>query len=205
MRTTSKLVCTALLSASACTLALVPGAPGVAAAPRPAAPAGAATYTVVAGDTLIGIASRMKVRVQSLLDANSLVLTSLILPGQRLVAPAGAVVPVPAPPKPKAAATPEAAPAAAPAAAGRTTATTPHTIVAGDYLYRIARRFAVPSNSLLTTNTPTATSAILPGRHLMTPAGATTTPAAAATATTAAPTPAATTTTAPKVAKPIAA
>jgi cell wall-associated NlpC family hydrolase len=109
--------------------------------------------------------------------------------------------------KGKAPAAPAAAAAAAPAAGGRTTAPTPYTIVAGDYLYGIARRFAVPFNSLLTTNQLTATSAILPGRQLIIPAGATTTPAAptatpnAAAPTTTAP---ATTTTAPKVAKPIA-
>jgi LysM repeat protein len=204
MRTTSKLVCTALLSAAACTMAIAPGVPGVAAAPRATAPPGASTYTVVAGDTLIGIASRMKVRLQSLLDANGLVVTSLILPGQRLVAPAGAVTPAPAAPKTKTT-TPAPAAPAAPAAGGKTTAATPYTIVAGDYLYGIARRFAVPFNLLLTTNKLTATSAILPGRQLMIPAGATTTPAPAATPTTKAPTTAApTTTAAPKVAKPIA-
>ena len=68
-----------------------------------------------------------------------------------------------------------------------------------------------PFNGLLQANNLTATSAILPGRQLTIPAGATTTPAAtnaAATAAAAAATttaPAATTTTAPKIAKPIAA
>jgi cell wall-associated NlpC family hydrolase len=206
MRTTSKLVCSALLTVGACGLALAPAVPG-AAAGRPTAPATPAAYTVVAGDTLIGIASRMKVPVQSVLDANGLVLTSLILPGQRLLAPAGAVVPAPSA-KAKAPAAPAATATAATAAGGRTTAPTPYTIVAGDYLYGIARRFAVPFASLLTTNQMTATSAILPGRQLIIPAGATTTPAAptasanaAGPTTTAAP---ATTTTAPRVAKPIA-
>jgi LysM repeat protein len=206
MRTTSKLVCTALLSAAACSLAVVPGVAGVAAAPPTTAPTGAATYTVVAGDTLIGIASRMKVKLQSLLDANAMTVTSLILPGRRLVAPAGAVVPAAAPAKAATTTSPTTgATAAAPAASGgRTTAATTYTIVAGDYLYGIARRFAVPFNSLLTANKLTATSAILPGRQLTIPAGATTTPAAAPTPATPTTTAPATTTTAPKVAKPIA-
>ena len=48
-------------------------------------------YTVRAGDTLVGIAARYHVTLGSLLAVNDLAVTSLIVPGQRLTLPAGAV------------------------------------------------------------------------------------------------------------------
>jgi peptidoglycan DL-endopeptidase LytE len=48
-------------------------------------------HTVRAGDTLVGIASRYDVTLASLLAVNDLTVTSLIVPGQRLTLPAGAV------------------------------------------------------------------------------------------------------------------
>ena len=197
-----------MLTASTCSFAMIAGVPAAGAAPAPAAPAGAGTYTVVAGDTLIGIASRMKVTLTALLDTNQLVVTSLILPGQRLAIPAGGVEPAPRTAATHTAAT--AAPAAADASsAQRTTTAGTYTIVNGDYLYGIARRYAVSFNSLLAANDLVATSPIHPGDTLTIPAGATTSPAAApvAATTTAATTTtaAATTTAAPKVATPIAA
>jgi LysM repeat protein len=170
-----------------------------------AAPAAsAASYVVVAGDTLWGIAARMKTTLPALLDANGIEATSLILPGQRLAVPAGGVVP--AAKTPSTAKAPSAAtkvPAAADATA-TTSATSTYVVVSGDYLFGIARRFAVPFGALLSANDFTATSPIFPGTQLTIPAGATTTPAASpvkAPATTAAP--ASTTTTAPRVAAPI--
>ena len=59
----------------------------------PAAPAAPATYTVQNGDFLYGIASRMNVKPAQLLAANNLEVTSLIVPGQKLVVPDGGVVP----------------------------------------------------------------------------------------------------------------
>lgn len=50
-------------------------------------------YVVVAGDFLGRIASRAKVSLKALLAANKLSLTSVIHPGDRLVIPAGGVVP----------------------------------------------------------------------------------------------------------------
>ncbi|MEO5902130.1 MAG: LysM peptidoglycan-binding domain-containing protein [Ilumatobacteraceae bacterium] len=157
-------------------------------------PAGAApvtavptAYTVANGDSLWGISLKLKVSFQSLLTANNMTATSLILPGQQLIAPAGAAVPATttatggakASSKTNAATTPPAAAPAAPAATaapGTTAAPTSYTVVGGDYLYGIARNFAVPFSALLSANNFTATSAIFPGRPITIPAGATTTP-----------------------------
>jgi peptidoglycan endopeptidase LytE len=51
------------------------------------------THAVRSGDFLIGIASRYRVPVSQLLKANSLSLTSVIMPGQVLKLPAGAIAP----------------------------------------------------------------------------------------------------------------
>lgn len=180
MRTTSKLVWTALLAASTCTLT---GVAGVAAAPPSTAPAGTATYTVVNGDTLIGIATKMKIGLQALLDVNKFTVASLILPGQKIFAPAGAVIPPAGTPTTTAATkkttgAPTTAATSPAAAAGITSAPTTYTVVANDYLIGIARRFAVPFSALLAANGFTATSLIYAGKAITIPAGATTTPAA---------------------------
>ena len=65
-------------------------APPAPAAPAPAAPAPAATHTVVGGDTLWAIARGGGVSLAALLDANGLVASSIIYPGQLLVIPSSA-------------------------------------------------------------------------------------------------------------------
>lgn len=52
-----------------------------------AAPANAAPYTVVPGDTIYGVAQRMHVPTQSLIDANGLKPPYRLTPGQQLQAP----------------------------------------------------------------------------------------------------------------------
>jgi peptidoglycan DL-endopeptidase LytE len=76
-----------------------------AASHRSAAPSGA-SYTVVAGDTLSGIAAAHRVSLSSLLTVNDMRTTSLIVPGMRLALPAGAT----ATPRSSVAASPTAAP-----------------------------------------------------------------------------------------------
>ena len=56
-------------------------------------------YTVVAGDTLIGIAGKTKVSLSSLLTLNKMTTSSLIYPGLRMAVPAGGVVPAAKPPQ----------------------------------------------------------------------------------------------------------
>jgi LysM repeat protein len=53
-------------------------------------------YTVVAGDTLSGIAARFGIDTQSLLDANGLAWDSLIFTGDELLIPGGGAVSAPA-------------------------------------------------------------------------------------------------------------
>ncbi len=50
--------------------------------------AGGATYTVASGDYLLGIAKKLGVPLQALLDANGMTTSSLITPGQKLKIPA---------------------------------------------------------------------------------------------------------------------
>ena len=46
--------------------------------------AGGSTYTVVSGDYLLGIAKKLGVTFQALLDANGMTTSSLITPGQKI-------------------------------------------------------------------------------------------------------------------------
>ncbi|MCB0980606.1 MAG: LysM peptidoglycan-binding domain-containing protein, partial [Ilumatobacter sp.] len=67
---------------------VVPGA----AAATPSAPV-TQYYTVARGDYLTGIAVKLSVKLSALLEANGLTIQSVILPGQRLVVPAGGSLP----------------------------------------------------------------------------------------------------------------
>lgn len=72
----------------------MPGGTASPAAPAPApapSPAPAAAYTVVAGDTMSGIAQRHGVTTRALLAANGLDASSIIYPGQRIAVPIAAV------------------------------------------------------------------------------------------------------------------
>ena len=118
--------------------------------------AGGGAYTVKPGDSLGGIARRHGVSLNALLSANGFTAASLIVPGQSIALPAGAVTQT------------AAAPAAAPAAAVGGS----YTVKAGDSLARIAQRNGVGLEALLAANGFTATSLILPGQSIALPAGA---------------------------------
>lgn len=133
----------------------------VVATPALAAPASASTYTVVSGDTLYGIARKLGVSLNALLAANGMSATSTIHPGTVLTVPAGAT-----------------APAATSGATGSTgttggAAATTHTIVAGDTISGIARRYGLKYGAILKANTITLDSVLVPGRTLIIPAGGT--------------------------------
>ncbi|WP_127820247.1 LysM peptidoglycan-binding domain-containing protein [Microbacterium sp. CPCC 204701] len=69
--------------------------PGAAAAPAPApapAPSVGGKYTIVAGDTISGIAQRHGVGIDAVLAANGLSRASIIYPGQTIAIPLAAVV-----------------------------------------------------------------------------------------------------------------
>ena len=128
----------------------------------PTTTASGATYTVKAGDSLGGIASRSKVTLGALLAANNMTVTSLITPGMKLALPAGAVAPVSASSNSGSSNTSGAAGAGG------------YTVKAGDSLGGIASRNHVTLAALLAANNMIATSLITPGMSLALPAGATT-------------------------------
>ena len=132
----SRLVAVLALSATV-TLAL----PAVADAAEPGA------YVVKDGDTLIGIATKVGVRLADLLRVNDLTVTSVIHPGQRLDVPG-------------------AGGGSSAASGGRA-----YTVRAGDTLIGIARRHNVTLTALLDTNDLAVTSMIHPGQRLTIPGG----------------------------------
>jgi len=105
------------------------------------------TYTVQAGDTVAAIAGRHGLSTASVLALNGLGWKSLIFPGQVLkLAPGATVAPVPAAQE-----------------GGR------YTIAAGDTISRIAARFGVPVESLLSVNGLSWSSIIYPGQTIAIP------------------------------------
>jgi LysM repeat protein len=105
-----------------------------------ATPASASTYTVQAGDTLLGIAVRFSVSRRSLAAANNLAVGAELQVGQALTIPgqtAAAVAPV----------APAAASAAAAATGGRT-----HTVASGDTIITIAVQYGLDWQELLRIN-----------------------------------------------------
>lgn len=111
-----------------------------------------ATYRVVAGDSISGIAGRFGLATASVLALNGLGWKSVIFPGQTLTLTSGAVAPVAVAPAPV---------AAAPSGT--------YKIVAGDTINRIAAKFKIPAASLLAANGLGATSIIYAGRTLTVP------------------------------------
>ncbi|MGE5210565.1 MAG: LysM peptidoglycan-binding domain-containing protein [Acidobacteriota bacterium] len=120
------------------------------------------TYVVRAGDALAGIAYRHGVRLSALLRANSLTLTSIIHPGDRLVIPAGATPPTQA-------TTQTTTRASTTAPRATTTGGTTYVVRSGDALASIAWRHGVRLGALLAENGLSADSLILPGRQLRIP------------------------------------
>jgi LysM repeat protein len=129
-------------------------------ATTPATPQAATSpsYTVRAGDGWLAIADRFQVRAGALLAANDAELTDIIVPGQQLRLPAGAVLPQ-APKKPA----PKPAPAKSPAT---------YTVRSGDGWFVIAERVQVRAGALLAANDAELTDIIVPGQQLRLPAGA---------------------------------
>jgi len=127
--------------------------PGVTPEPAPEVDpvTGNTTYTVVAGDTLGGIAARLGVTLQDVLDASGLGIDSVLSVGQQITVPAGgtAVVEEPAPSVP---------------ASG-----TSYVVVSGDTPAGIAAQFGISLDALLDANGLTIDSVIEVGRTLTIP------------------------------------
>ena len=120
-------------------------------------------YVVKNGDFLAGIAAKVGVTLPVLLSANKLTAKSLIMPGDKLVLPAGATAP-------------RALPLTAPIAGSLA-----YTVKSGDFLLGIAALYKVTLADLLTVNKLTVQSLIVPGRSLTMPATAVAPQAAATT------------------------
>ncbi|CAN5330761.1 hypothetical protein BH11ACT3_BH11ACT3_17560 [soil metagenome] len=127
----------------------------VAAAAAPAAATSAPTqYTVVSGDSVSRIASRFGLSTAAILVLNGLSRTSLIFPGQVLRLTGAAAAPS-APVTPSAAST----------QSGR------YTITRGDTVSRIAARFGITTQAVLSANGLGWSSIIYPGQTLTIPGG----------------------------------
>ncbi len=145
----------------------LPQGPAKAAATGPAA----ATYKVVSGDTLGGIAQRYGVKTADLAAYNGLDLKSTIRVGQAIQIPQGGKVKAADVAKAapatgsKSAATGTAATAAtAPVAAGGT-----YVVVKGDYPEKIAKKMKVSTKDLLAANKLTEKSVLQIGQKLVVP------------------------------------
>jgi LysM repeat protein len=121
------------------------------------------TYRVASGDTVSSIAGRYGLSTASVLAMNGLGWKSTIFPGQVLKLVGG----------------PAAAPAPAPVAA-TPPSTGGYTIVKGDTIGRIASRFGVSTQAVLSANGLSASSIIYPGQRLAIPGAAAAAPAPAA-------------------------
>lgn len=113
-----------------------------------------ATYRVVGGDTVSGIAARFGLSTASVLALNGLGWKSLIFPGQILrltttASPTPPPTPVPTP------STPQQGAAAT------------YTITKGDTISRIAARFGVSTQSVLTANSLGWSTIIYPGQKIV--------------------------------------
>lgn len=131
-------------------------------AAQPSAPAGAAGYTVKAGDTLGAIAARHGVKLSEVFGWNGLNMGSVIYPGQTIQIGGGSTAPAPSTPAPSAPVSPAETPApAAPAPSGS------YTIKAGDTLSGIAARNGVKLADILSANRLTMSTIIYPGQKLV--------------------------------------
>jgi len=122
-----------------------------------------ATYRVTGGDTVSGIAARYGLATASVLALNGLGWKSLIFPGQVLqLVKAGTTTPAPATP-----------PTSTPPTASPSTT---YTVTRGDTISRIAARFGVSTQSVLTANKLGWSSIIYPGQKVVIPGASTPTP-----------------------------
>lgn len=125
------------------------------------------TYTIVAGDSLSRIASKHGITLASLLTANDLQISSLILPGQRLSIPGGGSSPTSTNQSTNQSTT------VSNSGAGASAGTATYKVQSGDSLSGIASKHDVRLADLLSVNSLQMTSVIHPGRLLKLPAGAT--------------------------------
>ena len=124
---------------------------------------GGPTYTVVSGDYFLGIAKKLGVPLQSLLDANGMTTDSLLTPGQKLKVPSA-----------NATSSTTAAGGTSTSAGPTTTTTLPgvggtYTVQPNDYWAGIAQKLGVSVDDLMAFNDATARTVIHPGDKLKVP------------------------------------
>ncbi|MGB3414330.1 MAG: LysM peptidoglycan-binding domain-containing protein [Microbacteriaceae bacterium] len=141
---------------------VTPITPAPTPAPAPQPGNSSDSYTVKAGDTVSGIAAKFGVSTQGILDLNGLNWKSIIYPKQVLKVPASATAPSndnaaqPAPPA-----------TSAPAPASCTAVS--YTIMPGDTVSRIASKFGVKVQTVLSANGLGLNSLIFAGQKLTIP------------------------------------
>ncbi|WP_309128667.1 LysM peptidoglycan-binding domain-containing protein [Microbacterium sp.] len=140
---------TGLVPASTPRPAVAPLHVASAATVRPTA-ARPTSYTVKPGDTVSSIASRHGLRTVDVLSWNGLGWRSVIYPGQKLRLAASATTPTPAP-----------KPASSTSPAAQT-----HTVVRGDTVYAIARKYKTTVAAIVAANRLGAAAVIHPGQKL---------------------------------------
>lgn len=144
-------------------------------------------YSIQKGDTVGKIAARFGLTAQTLLSANGLGWSSIIYPGQTLAIPSNSTVASVTPttavrivesPAPSTVAP---APVAVRSAAPSTAAPNTYVIGTGDTVAKIAAKFGVTAQTLLTANGLSWSSIIYAGRPLVIPGAQTVVPASATT------------------------
>jgi len=117
-------------------------------------------YTVQRGDTLSGIARKYGVTVRDLVEANDIINPNLIFPGQKLIIP-GYMSPKP-PPEPE-----EPKPVPTPSPPGEQYLV--HTVMRGDTLSSIAKRYGVTLREIIEANNIEDPNYIREGQQLVIP------------------------------------
>lgn len=134
--------------------------PSKATAAKPAKAAPARIYVVERGDTLSHIARHLGVTLKQLLAANNLKVSSVIRPGQKIVAPAGATVPAPSKTTPSkttpSKSTPSKSTTTKPSTPAKATSKV-YTVVRGDSLDSIARRMNSQVDAIMEANNLSST------------------------------------------------
>ena len=129
------------------------------------------THTVTRGDTVWDLARRHGSSVAAILKANGLGASAIIFPGQRLTIPAATV------PKPRLAAAKQTS------ASSSATSGVTHTVVRGDTVYAIAKRYGSTVSAILKANGIGSSAIIFPGQKLTIPGASSGGPATAGTST----------------------
>jgi N-acetylmuramoyl-L-alanine amidase len=160
--------------------AAAPGQGGAATTAAAGAAGSGGTYTVVSGDYPIGVAKKLGVTLQALLDANGMTLASFnLVPGQKLKIPSSTTGSTTA--STAAGSGSSGSTGSTASSAASTTTTFPpdapgtYTVRSGDAWSLVASKLGVDVNDLAAFNDKTLNSVLIPGMKLKVPPARTTT------------------------------